>query len=126
MSRIIQFRAWDTENKQMIYHNPLSSMPECMTWTGTIYREGKVMPWLLQQCTGLKDKHGKYIYDGDIIKFYDTTPDDILLSDVWEVIWDKSACGFIMINSIMERNLDVDPKCLEVIGNIIETPELLK
>jgi len=77
----------------------------------------------LMQYTGLKDKNGKEIYEGDILHVFlmDSPPEK------HQVIWDKERAGFKLQDRIAERygfyasNL----KC-EVIGNIYENPELLE
>jgi len=76
---------------------------------------------IIQQYTGLKDKNGKEIYEGDIIK-YDGLTHGYLNYVSWkeEVKWDKSRIYCSKIN----RNLD-ELHAIEVIGNIFENPELL-
>jgi len=65
-SREIKFRAWHEINKNM---HPPSSMFE-ITTNGQIYREGFncTDDYILMQYTGLKDKNGKEIYEGDIYR----------------------------------------------------------
>ena len=74
--------------------------------------------------TGLMDKNGKYIYEGDIVT----------VNGTWDCIikYKQSSCAFVL-KSIDSRwstgyfsNYDDIEEMLEVIGNIYENEELLK
>ncbi|EKM3316284.1 hypothetical protein PUA00_003114 [Listeria monocytogenes] len=78
---------------------------------------------VLMQYTGLKDKNGKKIFEGDIVncKFFDRMVGDIagvinFIDCVWAVIDFK--------NKRLYQLIDVDN--IEIIGNIHENPELLE
>ena len=95
-----------------VYHEPLGFIGSAIFKTP-------------EQCTGLKDKNGKLIWEGDIVKFYNWTFDEEQIGKVQFV--EQDALYGIFINSRAYRpfsNLPTEEDC-EIIGNIHENPELL-
>jgi len=108
--REIKFRAWDILNSRMIYHSSVSSFPEIMTWDGINYRNGEVMGWILLQYTGLKDKNGTEIYEGDVIMGED--------NEALPITFVEGCFGFENDGEFFD--LRHGTRYFEVIGNIYE------
>ena len=79
------------------------------------------------QCTGLKDKNGKLIWENDIVAYWDTynTENGLAEADcVGKVIWDDETISFQVTNRLSAESYEVLDEC-DVIGNIFDNPELL-
>ena len=123
--REIKFRAWDKESKRFTNYALLDDKAiffekHLGTWKPSTNR------FVLMQYTGLKDKNGKDIYEGDIVKavsfarwigFIKYLPEKAAF-----VLWDYEKLpyrdDFVYLSQFEDG--------FEILGNIFENPELME
>jgi len=113
--REIKFRAWDKKGKRIRYildglHCDFNfcNPQEFWNWSKEEY--------ILMQYTGLKDKNGVEIYEGDIVQYCTWKPKDIRESKEGVVSYVLGDTGLWLST--------YDQSKLEVIGNVYENPKL--
>lgn len=83
----------------------------------------EVDPSTICQCTGLKDKNGKLIWENDIMEAHldDMFPEEVTRT---RVVWDKNAWVTSTLGAVDRECLDdFDTKHFYVVGNIFDNPE---
>jgi len=108
--REIKFRVWDGEN--MI-------SPDSIGRSGYAHWKSNSIPNFsneLMQYTGLRDKHGAEVYEGDWVRAYGGTGKIIFLHAMFA--WDCSEDVVYALDQLSKGEIE-----FEVIGNIYENPE---
>ena len=123
--REIKFRAYHKERKEMFEIASIDFEEKKSSLSNGIIKLLNVdfKQFKLLQCTGLKDKNDKEIYEGDILFFRDE-------NTKYVVVWQDTA---FIIKSIEIRKysekmcwLDDTEICCEIVGNIYENKNLLE
>ena len=124
--REIKFRAWDKNADRMLHFDTTNIM---MTLEGIAYLPDDIEPngfrnihkqVELMQYTGLKDKNGKEIYEGDLLhNSMDKEP-------FYIIQWDSRNACFELGDDGNKLSKFAVHEFWEVIGNIYNNPELIK
>lgn len=127
MNREIKFRAWHEQGK-MIGWEELKYFVDL----GSCFNDYKTLT--LMQYTGLKDKNGKEIYEGDVVVFDEFIPGNKQSAGQW--IQNRSLKslsisfkhGYFGVKGSGDDHISLysaQSEHCEIIGNIYENPELL-
>lgn len=139
-----KFRVWHKRRKKMydvlcLHAQTWSNGGEWVTVKGfniitqqNIHIQVQPKDCILMQCTGLKDKNGKLIYEGDIVKIWKFSK-DLHGNDKRIIKWNDARCGFRLYTiDEYKRGMELCPQSMvnvttiEVIGNVYENSELLE
>lgn len=138
--RLILYRAKAKESNEWIYGDVIDH-PTKRTrirhfvntqYTGARFVEDPVLPDTVSEYTGKEDKKGKRIFEGDVLRFHYSFPDETgtLLSgdEDYVVAWSKEQAGWYLYSSSYdeEDGLSGTDTLFEVVGNVYDNPDMLK
>ncbi len=133
MNRILKFRVWDKENKVMVagvdvfncQGRLIRKFDKFYFFYGKVDGTDIIVEVELQQFTGLLDKNGKEIYEGDIVYIDGCCK--------FQVLWDTEHACFDLDQIEFDELYHIDTcqngwslQYLSIVGNIFENPELIK
>lgn len=141
MNREIKFRGKDTFKSQFfpqrwLYGTPVQDGDE--TWM-CVKKEDKgivsikVDPSTIGQYTGLRDRRGQEVYEGDVVFWIGSDMRGRGRGEQGAIIWDKHTMSWAILRDkptsdgrpcIISRPFD--KKHLEVVGNIHDNPDLIR
>ncbi len=112
MGREIKFRAWDKFKSKMLYDFDQAGAKD---WGVKLGESIHTFVWgiglqynTLMQFTGMKDKNGREIYEGDVLQ-------------IGAVVWRRSG-WYVEYHELFDYEADE----IEIISNIYESPDLAR
>ena len=128
--REIKFRVWDKFQNKFLDHSCYFNSKDFNEFTAfERYFKCDEEGCILQQYTGLKDKNGREIYEGDIVQYNRRSSYDGIN---FEVKWSEDNWGWVLVSKnkdylVNERTPEgYRYEFIEIVGNIFENPDLLK
>ena len=123
--REILFRGKAADNGEWVEGDLVQSQTDCHIWSmGGVFFT-KVDPETVSEYTGLRDKNGKRIFEGDIVEF-DVSSGKTKDTVIWDYGEYNGVTGFRLKKYALFSITETNSRYFEVIGNKWDNPELLE
>ena len=137
MNDRFKFRVWDKGNEHYVDYADLLYIEPSGEITYACYDGDREDMYyyeyndvVVELCTGLRDKNGRLIFEGDIVRVYgkyqDLDLDEEIKVDYIDVVESLEKFFSEAMSKSIYNALGCDTLSVEVIGNIHENPELLE
>ena len=132
MSREILFRGKDCENGNWCYgfltYTPHGHHPQIIVVTSSKSIYIDVIPETVEQYTGLTDKNGRKIFEGDIVRQFNRNEQKTIS---YVIEWSSDCCMLVLDRIDFDMEFETDSTVFygnkfEIVGNIHDNPELVK
>jgi uncharacterized phage protein (TIGR01671 family) len=126
--REIKYRMWNKKEKKMYdigvldFDDKKAYMRGYLNYTVSNYMFENIE---LMQYTGLHDKNGKEIYEGDVLRFSEVDTAIVKWNEKYSYFMVKPIQDYYFDSDVLGHTLEYNDS-VEVIGNIYENPDLLK
>jgi uncharacterized phage protein (TIGR01671 family) len=120
--RTKRYRAWDKQKLSWI-HNTKKRAFDIIGETTVFgvleqYSIENLDNIIISEYIGIKDKDGNDVFEGDAIRHFNGNENPIII-----VTYEEQYAGYNISYELVE--CVISPDCIQVVGNIYETPELL-
>jgi uncharacterized phage protein (TIGR01671 family) len=133
--RELKFRVWKKDQQRWVNHSyKFDNCLNAYNNSGTPISEREEIELISQQYTGMKDRNGKEVYEGDIVKWGMSHDQEIAFPRLRVVEFNEKQLIYKVVEvgdlpalvDYLYEAIQPSTRWCEVVGNIMENPELLK
>lgn len=119
-------------SKGWVYGSLITGEIDTSIWSNDLVDDVDVDPATVGQYTGLTDKNGVRIFEGDVVRYIDPDTQEYDIGEKYVVGWDEDEACVLFECFVYGKSICYDVfnkrqgENLEVVGNTFDNPDLLK